>query len=646
MAYAVGDAEPRIWIPGDTTFEWAETFTQDVQFVAHNAAFEIAIWNHVMTRYGWPTVTPADFTCTMAMAYAMSLPGSLENASAAVGIDMQKDMKGHRVMLQLCQPKEYDCLGDPIWYTKDAYPEKYQQLYAYCIQDTRVEQQLHKRLVALSAQEQRVWQLDQKINQRGVMVDLAAVDASIDLVKAEQNRLHAAMRKVTGNQVATYTAVTQLATWLESCGVVVDGVAKADVIELLDDPDLPPACREALLIRQEAAKSSTAKLEAMRNGVGEDGRMRGLFQYHGASTGRWAGRRVQLQNLPRPKISAQTVDDVLEMITKGTKAADIEMFYGSILSAVSDCLRGYLIAAPGHDFIAMDFKAIEARVLAWLAGEEWKLQAFRDEDAKTGPEVYLLGATKILTLIGRPPAVPLTKKSPERQGYGKVPELALGYQGGVGAFQTMAKTYGVKVSDTEADAIKTAWREAHPNVVKYWYAVEDAAVRAVANVGAQTSAGPVGREVKFKKSGSFLWCKLPSNRVLCYPYPRIEEIETPWGALKDAVTYMCEVTPGSNQKIIPDKNDYRNWQRIASYGGKFVENIDQAVSRDLLVEAMFRAENHNYPIICHAHDEVVAEVPVDFGSEKELEGIMSIVPSWATGLPVSAEGWRGRRYRK
>jgi DNA polymerase len=301
-------------------------------FVAHNAAFEFVIWNKVcVERWGWPPLHLEQIDCTMARAYAMALPGALEKAAAAMGLSMQKDMAGNRVMLQLSQPRSFtpnrcpeckgagcsECLGTGgliIWWDIREVPEKYEHLYNYCGQDVEVERALDKRLLPLSPPEKALWILDQKINERGIGVDVRAARTAIQIVEAEAKRLDEEIRQVTGNQVSTYRAHIQLKTWINDRGVQTEGVAKNDVIRLLARSDLPPVVRCALLLRQEAAKSSTAKLEALVNRADSDQRMRGTLQYHGASTGRWAGRGFQPHNLPRPKLKQADIDSVFQIL--------------------------------------------------------------------------------------------------------------------------------------------------------------------------------------------------------------------------------------------------------------------------------------------------------------------------------------------
>jgi len=646
MAWTLDGGPVNLWKMGEP-FPFVEEDYAQLRggvVVAHNAPFELAIWNQIMApRYGWPELKPEQVQCTMAMSYAMALPGSLENASAAVGIEERKDQAGRRVMMQLSKPREVKPDGTIIWWDD---PAKLDKLYAYCRQDVEVERQLHRRLLALSNSEAALWQLDYRINQRGIFIDRHAVQSAIKMVQAEQARLNGEMHRVTGGAVSTCSAVGQLGDWIRYRGVEMPGVAKADVLDALSGGDLPEDVRDALHLRREAAKSSTAKLKGMLDRAGPDGRVRGMFQYHGASTGRWAGRGIQLHNLPRPNLEQPSIEDAIDHIGD---AEYLNLMHGSPLDVVSSCLRGFITAAPGHDLIAADFANIEGRVLAWLAGEEWKLQAFRDFDAGIGADIYLLTYAKSFGLDVKT----LSKKSPVRQ-VGKVEELAFGFGGGVGAWRTMEKAYRPPaMTDNEVNDIKNRWRDAHPAIADYddgyWAKLDEAAISAVLNGGQVFEAGAAGRRIRFKVKGSFLWCQLPSGRLLCYPYPRVVETTTPWGKVKDTLTFRTELIGEARKKakIIDDPLNGGNWFRVSTYGGSLSENVTQAVARDLLAEGMVRIDP-KWPVVMHVHDEIVVEINENatHATPMIVENEMKKVPKWATGLPIAVEGWRGRRYRK
>ena len=630
FGWAREDESPHIWFPTQHYDDLWEGGLEGITIVAHNAPFELAIWNHIcVPRYGWPPLRPERTRCTMAMAYAMALPGSLENASAALGLTQQKDMAGHRLMMQMSRPRAIEPDGTVVWW--DDF-DKQMQLAEYCKQDVRTEQALCKRLLQLSESEQKIWELDYKINQRGVYIDRTAVTTAMWVVKKEVDRLNGEMQRVTNGEVCAATEVATMTKWIQSRGVPIEGLAKADVIDALKLDYVPEDVRKALLIRQEAGKTSTAKLHTMVTCLNDDHRARGLLQYHAAGTGRWGGRRIQVQNLPRPSVPHETIEQVIDVLTRASideAHAMITACFDRPMTVISDCLRGMICAAPGHELMAADFANIEGRVLAWLAGEQWKLDAFAKYDRKEGEDIYKLTAAKIYS-------VPAKEVNKEQRQIGKVAELACGYQGGVGAFQTMAKTYRVVVADVLADQIKTAWREAHPNIVKYWYSLEDAAVSAVRHPGSRFGTWTGDQRVEFLVKGSFLFCKLPSGRVLTYPYPKLKPIMTPWGEDKEQVHYMS--VDGKTKK----------WQETHTYGGKLAENVTQAVSRDILADAMLRVEQHGFPIVMHVHDEIVAEVSdvQPAGLLTVFEEIIARVPQWASGLPIAVEGWKGKRYRK
>ena len=623
-AFAVDDGPIQVWTPGDPCPEviaWA--ILGEWPIVAHNAQFEATMWARVLApRYGWPIPGPRQWRCTMAMALAMALPGHLEGAAAAAGLDNAKDAAGSRLMLQMSKPRSITDpakgldLGQPAITWWDA-PEKIARLIEYCKQDVAVERELDERLRPLSTKEQEMWQLDQTINRRGVTVDVELALAAQPILDTAMALLNVEMKRITDGGVQACSNTGQLAAWLRSMGFQVDSVDKAALADNYTFKDAPSFVKRAIELRQEAGMSSTAKLKAMIAVAGPDGRARGMLRFHMATTGRWSGTLIQVQNLPRNTPKPRALDGMMALIAAGDTEG-LDMIYGPPLQVISSCLRGFIRAADGHELMAADFSAIEARVVAWLAGEERVLNVFRGDG-----KIYEHAAAGIYD-------VPLEKVTKDQRFIGKVAILALGYQGGVGAFTAMARGYGVEIDEEKANEIKVAWRKANPNIVQFWYDVERAAISAVRSPGEVFKAG----RIMFKQKGSFLFCRLPSSRLICYPYPFICPTTTPWGAMKDVLWFK-------GQEPLT-----RGWTILSTYGGKLVENITQAVARDLMAEAMLRLENAGYLVVMHIHDEVVCEVPEGTGDLKVFETIMAEVPGWAQGLPISAEGWKGTKYRK
>lgn len=621
MAYKIDDKPTKIWKHGEPfpiDLGWPlKSFTKPFEFYAQNAPFEFEIWNEIgVKKYGWPALPIENIYCTLAMALTHALPGSLEKMAPALGIEKQKDMAGNRVMMQLSRPRKILEDGTYLWWTPEEAPEKFEALYAYCIQDVEVEAEAESRMLPLSPKERQVWLLDHKINRRGIQIDIPSVMKGIDLVYEHKNILDKEIQEISNGAINSANATAQIKEYLQERGLDVESVTKGDVVELLNNKNLPDDCRRILELRQQGSKSSTAKLRAMALRADKDGRVRYCHQYHGAGTGRFSGRGIQTQNLPRPKLKQQEIEEAIASFYKG--AEYIDMFFGSPTSVVSDCIRSLITAAPGKDLMVIDFAAIEARVLAWLAGQEDVLEIFR-----THGKIYEAQAAGIYN-------VRFENVTKDQRQIGKVAILALGYQGGVGAFQSMAANYGVVVSDRKADEIKVAWRKANPKIVQYWYDLDNAAIRAVMNPGKNFKAGHPERQVTYRVQGSFLMCRLPSGRVLYYPYPKIEVNK--FG--RDAITYMSEdaVT--------------KKWTRMSFYGGLAAENITQAVSRDLLVEAMFGLEEQKYEVVMHVHDEIVCEVDEKFGTLKNMITIVCKLPEWAKGLPLATEEFRAKRYRK
>jgi DNA polymerase len=664
MAFALGDEEPAVWHEHwtpDKVMTATEVRTRHAlkhvewggRVVAHNAPFELDIWNEIMVkRYGWPELKPEQTYCTMAMAYAMSLPGALEDVALALGLDVHKDTVGRALMLRMARPRSFTVGPDPrpvFWDDED----KLARLYAYCKQDVVVEREVEKRLLPLSAKERRVWLLDYKINQRGVAVDVETATAAINMAEVVKEKAGDEINTLTGGDVQSVTALAAIKDWCRAQGVAVTGLAKQDVNDLLDS-DLPYPVRRALVLRQEVGKASASKLDRIVDCAAGDGRLRNLYQYHGAGTGRWAGRGVQVHNLPRDMPDAVSVERILSFVRQGNDAA-INAIDGAPLTMISRCLRSFFVAPPGKVLISGDWANIEGRGQAWFAGEEWKLDAFRAADAKTGPGIYELAYSRMFGV----PVESVKNPSEERQ-VGKVSELAFGYAGGKGSFHVMAKTYGVKVSDEDAEKFKDAWRDAHPKiagvltsftredgeVVTYrkggvWNDIERAAIDAVLNEGVKYTCGEPGRQATYVKAGSFLWCRLPSGRVICYPYPKILP-----GLYRPMLTYMA--VPGPDTEVLYDAANASNWKRTSTYGGSLFNNIVQGFCRDFLADGLLNLDAAGAAIVLHTHDDENIEVDEAKAERARaaMEQMMVTPPAWAAGFPLHAECKIMKRYGK
>lgn len=625
------------------------------EVVAHNAQFEYAIWNDVLaTRFGWPRLKLRQLTCTMAMAYAMSLPGALEDTAPALGVAARKDTVGRSLMLRLCKPTNLNALRDgkadrPDWVLDhDSFTFMGEQitpqqalvrLAEYCDVDVEVQRAIYPRMRRLSKPERQLWQLDQIINRRGARFDMRTVRAGLAMRDRLVALLDEKMAAATDGEVRACTAVQAIKDHLtERYGLEVDSLAKASLDELLADPDLPDGARRILELRKDAGRAtSAAKLDAIAEQADpNDQRVRYLAQYHAANTGRWGGRGVQPHNITRDLPKPQVVEQIRQLIREQNVEA-LDLAFEFPLNVISQILRGLIVPAPGHQLIGGDWSNVEGRGLAWLAGEEWKLDAFRRFDAGKGPDLYLVSYSNVFD-------VPLDDVTAEQRQIGKVMELSMGYQGGVGAFQSMAVNYGVRVADDVADKAKHAWRQAHPAVVDLWYRTQDAAISAVLHPGKVYSAGAPGRQVKYKKAGSFLWALLPSGRLLCYPYPQIREDD--YGP---QLTYKRVPTPEDRRRgrIIEDPSNTNRWARIGTYGGMLTENNTQAVCRDILASALVRLEKAGYKPVVHIHDEVVCEVESATEADRqEIERLLQINPPWAKDLPLAAGCWLHHCYMK
>lgn len=628
FAWAFDNEAPEIWHPGLPFPERVqEHIAAGGALRAWNAQFERIMWRDCgVPVYGFPRVDCAQWVCTMAEALAMNLPGRLGQCAAVTGVAAQKDVEGHNLMMRMARPRSFRPDGSPVWWEV---PERMQRLYEYCRQDVRTEMALVGVLRRLSPRERDVYLLDQVINDRGVRVDLPLVEAATNLVEQAVERSNAEIDALTDGRVRAVTQSGQLVRWLQEVGVDTTSVAKPRVRELLEDPATTEQVRRVLTVRSEAGKSSVAKLQSMAAFAGTEDRMRGLLQYHGAGTGRWAGRGPQPQNFTRGEVPE--AESYIPWVYAGAYDL-IDTCYHPIL-LVSSLLRAMLCAAPGHDLIAADFSAIEARVLNWVAGQEDVVQSFVEYDAgDLTQDPYKRMAVR----MGRAAFTQEVSKQ-DRQA-GKAAELGCGYQMGWKRFVTAAwDVYQVRVDEEQARQAVTAYRNSHPQVVDLWREAASAAKEAVERPGvAQVFGGR--RNLRFVRSGNWLFLILPSGRALAYAAPSVEmrQVEPDEG---EPFTTRSVMVWGTNSLT-------KQWEKRALYGGLITENIVQAIARDLMVESMFRLEEAGYPVVLTVHDEIVVEPPAGFGSAEDVVRQLRTLPDWAAGCPVNAEGWRGTRYRK
>ena len=599
LCYKIDDGPVETWRRNDPApTKLFELLEQGALFVAHNIEFDANIWEHTC---GWPRIPLEQRRDTAAMVAAMSMPRNLEKAIAFLELPFPKDMEGNKLMMKMTKPRR-PSKTNPAKYWDT--PEMYARLVKYCEQDVRAESALEKEVRPLSAAEEKVLHASNAMNDRGVCIDVGACSRMLELLEDGKARALEAVTEF-GLPSDALTRVALLKKWLGEQGVKVDSLAKKAVSDLLAG-DLPDNVRGVLKLRQEIGKTSTAKYEALMRRTSSDGRLRGSLMFHGASTGRWSGRGAQPQNLPRGDV--KDTDTAIEAVMVGD-VEFVEMVYGmSIFDVASSCLRGMFMAKPGHKLAICDYSAIEARVLAWLAGQDDVLEIFQGHGM-----IYEHAAAGIYNKN----MMEITK---DERFIGKVAVLALGYQGAKGAFISMANNFGVEVEDKRAMEIVTGWRKSNTNIVDYWYDVEEQAKLAVENKGRTRGL----RNLKFQCKGDFLRIQLPSGRILSYPKARLSA-----GKLEYDGT-----TIGNN------------WGTIQTYGGKLVENITQAVARDLLAHAWVRCEEEGLPVVISVHDELVVEVPEADDGLKKLEQIMVDLPDWAAGLPVAAEGFESVRYKK
>lgn len=598
-------------------------------FVMHNSGFDRVVLKHAL-GIDIPVERIHD---TMVQALAHSLPGSLGTLSAIFGLpaDQAKDKEGKKLINLFCKPRPQTSKERRA--TRDTHPREWQQFIEYARLDIEATRAIYKKLPPwnYSGRELSLWGLDQRINDRGFAVDIGLARAAISAVDQTQRTLATRTRSATGGAVESASRRDALLAYiLREHGVELPDMQAGTLERRIADPDLPEPVRELLAIRLQASTTSTTKYKALINAVSSDGRLRGTLQFCGASrTGRWAGRTFQPQNLARPNMKQADIDYGIEAI----KAGCADLLFENVMELASNAVRGCIVAPEGKKLVISDLSNIEGRVLAWLAGEEWKLKAFREFDQGTGHDLYKLAYARSFS-------VPPEEVTKDQRQLGKVQELALGYQGAVGAFSSMAALYGMELPEERVLQVVKAWRKANPNITSFWYELEDAVKQALVSDGELRC-----RKLTVRRDKGWLRIILPSGRSLCYPAPRVEN---------GKLSYM-----GMNSYT-------KRWERIATYGGKLVENCTQAVARDVMAANMQRIEDAGYEIVLSVHDELITESSLlvdgvtkkvhDTGwllpsgevvpLSKHLSALLATNPEWSEGLPLAAGGFETYRYRK
>ena len=581
-------------------------FDVSVTKTAYNANFERTCLSRHFGRY----IPPESWHCSAVQAAMLALPRSLEDVGRVLGLDEQKMKEGKELIRYFCVPcKPTKANGGRTRNLPCHAPEKWELFKTYCKRDVDVEKSIRRKLhnFPIPEGEMELYRLDQRINDRGVLVDMGLVEQAIACERLHKEIVTKRAYELTG--LENPNSVAQLKGWLGDMGMEAESLSKKAVAEMIAETD--GEVEELLRLRLLMAKTSVKKYEAMERSVCSDGRVHGLLQFYGANrTGRFAGRLVQIQNLPQNHLP--DLELARDLVKQG-RFEDIELLYDSTPNVLSELIRTAFIPKPGCRFVVADFSAIEARVLAWLSGEQWRLDVFTSHG-----KIYEASASSMFHV----PMEEITKGSPLRQK-GKLAELGLGFGGASGALISMG-ALDMGLTEDELPPLVAAWRKANPHITQFWWDVDAAAIKAVT----EKQRTKVGKIIFEYKSG-ILFITLPSGRKLSYVKPRM------------AVNKF-----GRNGLTYEGISENKKWSRIETYGPKLVENIVQGTARDLLAESMLRVEKKGYPIVMHCHDEIIAEVPEGVGSVDEMCEIMAVQPKWAEGLPLRADGFECRFYKK
>ena len=581
-------------------------FDVSVTKTAYNANFERTCLSKYFGRY----IPPESWHCSAVQAAMLALPRSLEDVGRVLGLDEQKMKEGKELIRYFCVPcKPTKANGGRTRNLPCHAPEKWELFKTYCKRDVDVEKSIRRKLhnFPIPESEMELYRLDQRINDRGVLVDMGLVKQAIACERLHKEVVTKRAYELTG--LENPNSVAQLKGWLGDMGMEAESLSRKAVSEMIAETD--GEVEELLRLRLLMAKTSVKKYEAMERSVCSDGRVHGMLMFYGANrSGRWSGKNVQIQNLPKNDIP--DLELARDLVKQG-RFEDIELLYDSTPNVLSELIRTAFIPKLGCRFVVADFSAIEARVMGWLSGEEWVLDVFRGDG-----KLYEMTASRMFGI----PMAEIGKGSPER-AKGKVASLSCQYGGSTNGLISMG-ALDMGLTEEELPPLVAAWRKANPHMVQFWWDVDAAAIKAVT----EKQKTKVGKII-FEYMSGILFITLPSGRKLSYVKPRMAVNR--FG--RDGLTY---------EGIAENKK----WSRIETYGPKLVENIVQGTARDLLAEAMLRVEKKGYPIVMHCHDEIIAEVPEGSGSVDEMCEIMAIQPKWAEGLPLRADGYSCSFYQK
>lgn len=614
FAYAVDDGDVHIIdIAGGE--ELPEKIIQAIKSdtvvkTAYNAQFERVCLSRYLKLPDGEYLNPQSWYCTAVQAAELALPLSLADVGSVLGLERQKMTEGKELIKYFCVPCKPTKSNGNCTRNRPCHDiNKWETFKKYCMRDVDVERQIADKLkmYPISDEEHRLYVLDQIINDRGVLVDSELAEQAVKLNSIQTAVAVEQAYMITG--LENPNSVTQLKQWLKEKGVEIESLSKKSVKSLADETDGDVS--EMLKLRLLMAKTSVKKYEAVIRSVCSDNRVHGMMRFCGANrTGRWSGNILQPQNLPQNHLPDLTL---ARDIVKDGDFEMLDMMFGNVPNVLSELIRTVLIPKPNHRFIVADFSAIEARVLAWIAGEQWRIDTF-----KNGGDIYCASASKMFK-------VPVEKHgvNGELRQKGKISELASGYGGSVGALKNMGAVE-MGVQENELQGLINDWRNANPHIVRFWYEVGNAAMKAIK----EKTTVPLGKLV-FAYERGILFIRLPSGRRLSYIKPRIGTNR--FGG--DSITYM-------------GINSAKKWDRLETFGGKLTENIVQGTARDLLANALINAANAGYDTVFHVHDEIICEVPNGYGSVDELCKLMCIKPEWADGLPLNADGFECEYYKK